>query len=292
MRQPLRPKEIAVNMATYKKQAGLVLNNSKTVYKENGGWLGKLKLDEILKIASHLTVSRLLERDMFQERLKLGREIWLHEFLYPLLQGYDSVVLDVDAELGGTDQTFNILVGRRLLESMKKKEKFVVTVPLLPGLDGRKMSKSYGNTVNLLDSPNEMYGKIMSLNDGLVPQYFELCTDISPTAATPRDRKAELAKEIVRMYHGEKNAALAEEEFNKVFRLKELPSEIDEFKIDLPQDIIFILLETKIATSKSEARRLINQGGVRFEGKIIQSPTEQILNRGVIRVGRRFAKIV
>jgi len=292
MRQPLRPKEIAVNMATYKKQAGLVLNNSKTVYKENGVWLGKLKLDEILKIASHLTVSRLLERDMFQERLKLGREIWLHEFLYPLLQGYDSVVLDVDAELGGTDQTFNILVGRRLLESMKKKEKFVVTVPLLPGLDGRKMSKSYGNTVNLLDSPNEMYGKIMSLNDGLVPQYFELCTDISPTAATPRDRKAELAKEIVRMYHGEKNAALAEEEFNKVFRLKELPSEIDEFKIDLPQDIIFILLETKIATSKSEARRLINQGGVRFEGKIIQSPTEQILNRGVIRVGRRFAKIV
>src|SRR3989344_5634186 len=280
MRQPLRPKEIAVNMATYKKQAGLVLNNSKTVYKENGVWLGKLKLDEILKIASHLTVSRLLERDMFQERLKLGREIWLHEFLYPLLQGYDSVVLDVDAELGGTDQTFNILVGRRLLESMKKKEKFVVTVPLLPGLDGRKMSKSYGNTVNLLDSPNEMYGKIMSLNDGLVPQYFELCTDISPTAATPRDRKAELAKEIVRMYHGEKNAALAEEEFNKVFRLKELPSEIDEFKIDLPQDIIFILLETKIATSKSEARRLINQGGVRFEGKIIQSPTEQIRASG------------
>src|SRR3989344_3219206 len=291
MRQPLRPKEIAVNMATYKKQAGLVLNNSKTEYKENGVWLGKLKLDEILKIASHLTVSRLLERDMFQERLKLGREIWLHEILYPLLQGYDSVVLDVDAELGGTDQTFNILVGRRLLESMKKKEKFVVTVPLLPGLDGRKMSKSYGNTVNLLDSPNEMYGKIMSLNDGLVPQYFELCTDISPTAATPRDLKAQLAKEIVRMYHGEKKAQEAEQEFNQVFRNKEMPSEIAEFRINLPKDIVFILVETKIAASKSQARRLVEQKGVKFEGRVIKDPKENIIEEGILQVGRRFARI-
>ncbi|MBI2452726.1 MAG: tyrosine--tRNA ligase [Parcubacteria group bacterium] len=294
MRQPLTAKEIAVNMATYKKQARLVLNNSKTVYKENGAWLGKLKLDEILKIASHLTVSRLLERDMFQERLKLGREIWLHEFLYPLLQGYDSVVMDVDAELGGTDQTFNMLVGRRFLESMKKKEKFVVTVPLLPGLDGRKMSKSYGNTVNLLDEPEDMYGKLMSLNDNLVPQYFELCTDISPKASTPRDRKAELAREIVHMYHGEKKAKFAEEEFNKVFRLKEQPGNIDRFDIDRPiKDIVGILVETRMASSKSNARRLINGGGVKFEGRTITNPKEMIEENGVVQVGsRHFARVV
>jgi tyrosyl-tRNA synthetase len=292
MRQPLGVKEIAANMATYKKQAGLILNNSKTVYKENRAWLGKLKLDEILKIASRLTVSQLLERDMFQERIKGGREIWLHEFLYPLLQGYDSVAMDVDAELGGTDQTFNMLIGRRLLGSTKKKEKFVVTALLLLGLDGRKMSKSYGNAVNLLDAPSEIYGKLMSLNDDLIAQYFELCTDISPTAATLRDRKAQLAKEIVRMYHGEKNAAKAEEEFNRVFRSKELPSEIAESKIDLPQDIISILLETKIATSKSEARRLIEQRGVKFEGAVIENPQHNVLTGGILQVGRRFAKIV
>ncbi|MBI4123077.1 MAG: tyrosine--tRNA ligase [Parcubacteria group bacterium] len=297
MRQPLGPKEIAANMATYKKQAGLILNNSKTVYKENGAWLGKLKLDETLKIASRLTVSRLLERDMFQERIKEGREIWLHEFLYPLLQGYDSVAMDVDAELGGTDQTFNMLVGRRLLESMKKKEKFVVMVPILPGLDGRKMSKSYGNTVNLLDVPEDMYGKLMSLNDNLIPQYFKLCTDVSPTAVAPRDLKAQLAREIVRMYHGEKKAKEAEEEFERVFRKKEMPSEIPEFHIDLPKDIVSILIETKIASSKSQAWRLVGQKGVQYkkpgasEWETVSNPQKNILEGGIIRVGRRFARI-
>ncbi|MBI4217297.1 MAG: tyrosine--tRNA ligase, partial [Parcubacteria group bacterium] len=192
------------------------------------------------------------------------------------------------------DQTFNMLVGRRFLESMKKKEKFVVTVPLLPGLDGRKMSKSYGNTVNLLDEPEDMYGKLMSLNDNLVPQYFELCTDISPKASTPRDRKAELAREIVHMYHGEKKAKFAEEEFNKVFRLKEQPGNIDRFDIDRPiKDIVGILVETRMASSKSNARRLINGGGVKFEGRTITNPKEMIEENGVVQVGsRHFARVV
>lgn len=296
MRQPLTQKEVVANMATYKKQAGLILNNSKTVYKGNGAWLGKLKLDEILKIASHLTVSRLLERDMFQERLKQGREIWLHEFLYPLLQGYDSVAMDVDAELGGTDQTFNMLVGRRLLESMKKKEKFVVTIPLLPGLDGRKMSKSYGNAVNLLDAPEDMYGKLMSLNDGLVPQYFELCTDVSPTVATPRDRKAQLAREIVRMYHGEKDAQKAEQEFNQVFRDKELPSEIRAVRIDEDSmQLLDLLVKSQLASSKGEAKRLLEQRGVKIDGRVVEDSNANIaIRKGmVLQVGKRhFVKII
>ncbi len=296
MRQPLTPKEVSANMATYKKQAELILDNSKTVYKENGAWLGKLKLGEILKIASHLTVSRLLERDMFQERLKQGREIGLHEFLYPLLQGYDSVAMDVDAELGGTDQAFNMLVGRRLLESMKKKEKFVVTTPLLPGLDGRKMSKSYANAVNLLDAPNEMYGKIMSIHDELVSQYFELCTDVSPTAAPPRDLKAQLAKEIVRMYHGEKKAQEAEQEFNQVFRDKELPSDIREVRIEEnSMQLSDLLVRCQLASSKGEAKRLLEQKGVKIDGKVVEDANAPVdIRKGmVVQVGpRRFVKII
>lgn len=296
MRQPLTAKEASANMATYKKQAGLILNNSKTVYKENGAWLGKLRLDEILKIASNLTVSRLLERDMFQERLKQGREIWLHEFLYPLLQGYDSVAMDVDAELGGTDQTFNMLVGRRLLGSMKKKEKFVVTTPLLLGLDGRKMSKSFGNTVNLLDAPEDMYGKLMSLNDNLVAQYFELCTDVSPTAAAPRDLKAQLAREIVRMYHGEKKAQEAEQEFDQVFRNKELPSEIREARIEEnSMQLSDLLVRSQLASSKGEAKRLLEQRGVKIDGKVVEDSSVKVtIRKGmVLQVGKRhFVKII
>lgn len=296
MRQPLTPKEVSANMATYKKQAGLILNSSKTVYKENGVWLGKLRLDEILKIASNLTVSRLLERDMFQERLKQGREIWLHEFLYPLLQGYDSVAMDVDAELGGTDQTFNMLVGRRLLESMKKKEKFVVTIPLLLGLDGRKMSKSFGNTVNLLDAPEDMYGKLMSMNDNLVAQYFELCTDVSPTVAAPRDIKAQLAREIVRMYHGEKNAQKAEQEFDQVFRNKELPSEIREVRVDEnSMQLADLLVRSQLASSRGEAKRLLEQKGVKIDGIVAEdSNAPANIRKGmVLQVGKRhFVRII
>ena len=291
-RSGITEREIAENIKTWKRQAGKIIDFGKVKIRKNGDWLKKLKLVNILEIASRISAVQLLQRDVFQKRIERGDTVWTHEMLYPLLQGYDSVVLNVDLEIGGTDQVFNMLVGRELQKKMRNKEKYVLCCPMILGLDGKTMSKTSGNTVNIEDEPADMYGKLMSLNDNLIAQYFELCTDVSPAASTPRDLKAQLAKEIVRMYHGEKNAALAEEEFNKVFRLKGLPSEITEFRINLPKDIVFILIETKIATSKSQAWRLINQGGVRFEGKVIQSPTEQILNGGVIRVGRRFAKIV
>jgi len=343
MRQPLSANEVSANMTTYKKQAGLILDSSKTVYKENGAWLEKLNFSDIIKLASYFTVQQMIAREgvaknfptvvcrnckkPFKSPIYFSREdnmtlinnvttcphcgketifenkdvffklearpFWLAELLYPLMQGYDSVALDVDAELGGTDQIFNMLVGRDLLRSMKQKEKFVIAVPLLLGLDGRKMSKSYENAVNLLDAPSEMYGKLMSLKDALVAMYFELCTDISSTAATPRDRKAELAKEIVRMYHGEKKAEKAEREFIRVFVKKDLPSEIADFTIELPtRDIVYILIKTKMAPSKSQAWRLIRQGGVRFEDKVIKNPTYQVEDDGVIQVGKRhFARV-
>lgn len=295
MREPLSFQQIDANMRSYREQASQILDIRNVQSKKNGEWLGKLKMGDVLKLASQITISQLLERDMFQERMKRGQEIWVHEFLYPLLQGYDSVAMDVDLEVGGTDQTFNMLVGRRLQKVYRNKEKFVLTVPLLLGLDGRKMSKSFGNTVNISDSPKEMYGKLMTLNDNLVVQYFELCTNISAIEViklkkelSPRDFKARLAKEIVVLYHGSKKAESAEKEFVQVFQKKELPSEILETMIKLPaRDIVYILIETHMASSKSQAWRLVKQGGVRFNGEIIKDPRQIIINSGVLQVGKR-----
>src|SRR3989344_2554903 len=200
-RQPLSEKEIRENIRTYQKQAGLILDLKRLSVKKNHEWLGKLSASEVQELASHITAARLWERDMFQERKKRGQAVWMHELLYPLLQGYDSVALDVDLEVGGTDQTFNMLVGRDLQRAYHHKEKYILTTPLLLGPDGRKMSKSLGNSINLLDKANEMYGKIMTVRDDLMPQYFELCTDISKEEVRalekdfpPRDVKARLAR--------------------------------------------------------------------------------------------------
>lgn len=268
----------------------------------NGDWLAKLSFQDVLKLASHFTVPRLLERDMFQERMKKGEEVWVHEFMYPLMQGYDSVAMDVDLEIGATDQTFNMLVGRRLQQIYNNKEKFVLTVPMLVGLDGRKMSKTYDNGVYIEDSPKEMYGKLMTLRDELVPQYFELCTDVSEKEVAifkkklpPRDFKARLVKEIVIIYHGEKKAQEAEKEFISMFREKKLPSHILAVKIKGKEvAIVDLFLEAKLASSKAEVRRLVSQGGVRIDGKVQTDAQKKIciLSGMVLQVGkRRFAKI-
>lgn len=306
-RKPLTPTQIRANMATFRKQASKILDFSKVKIKYNANWLSKLKFGDLIKLTSYFTILRLLERDMFQKRLKKGKEVWMSELLYPLMQGYDSVAMNVDLEVGGTDQTFNMLVGRKLQRVYNKKEKFVLTVPLLIGLDGRKMSKSYGNVVNLTDNPNNMYGKIMSLKDNLITHYFELCTDMSQRAVrkierelkqkklNPRDVKARLAKEIVKIYHGEKKAEGSEKEFNKVFRERKFPSKIKTIRIRIRKaNILDLLVKTKQVSSKSQAKRLVLQKAVEIEGKTKGNWQEVILiKKGmIIRIGKRkFVKI-
>lgn len=289
-RPRITEKEIAQNIKTWKRQAGKIIDFSKVKMVQNGDWLKKLRLPDILDIASHLSATRLLQRDMFQRRLKHGDTVWTHEMLYPLLQGYDSVALDVDLEVGGTDQVFNMLVGRELQKKMNNHEKYVLTIPMIPGLDGNPMSKTSENTVNLADSPQDMYGKLMSLRDELVKEYFELCTDIKPRPGSVRDQKAQLAHEIVSLYHNKAQADKAEQEFSRVFREKKQPSSIPELKAKKQQmQLVELLVLGKLAVSKSEARRLIEQGGVQIDGERVDDINKKIpYKKGtIIRVGKR-----
>jgi len=307
-RKPLTPAQIKKNMSTYQKQASKILDFSKVKIRYNTDWLSKLNFGDLIKLASHFTISRLLERDMFQERIKKGEEVWLNELLYPLMQGYDSVAMDVDLEIGATDQTFNMLVGRKLQRIYNKKEKFVLTTPMLVGLNGRKMSKTYGNTVNIDDPSNEMYGKLMSLKDELIIDYFKLCTDLPLTEISeiekklerkeinPKEAKARLAKEIVRIYYGEEAAQKAEQEFERVFREKKLPTTIPQVQIkEKSLNILELLVKTKLISSKSEAKRLILQKAVKINGVLKENWQEIIeIKKGiVIQVGkRRFIKAI
>jgi len=306
-RRPLSLQEIEKNMATYKKQASKVLDLSKAKIRYNGDWLSKLTFKEVIELCSHFTISRLLEREMFQRRLKKGKEVWVSEFLYPLLQGYDSVAMDVDLEIGASDQLFNMLIGRKLVRIYKNKEKFVLTTPMLPGLDGRKMSKTFKNTVNILDTPNEMYGKLMSLRDELIIQYFTLCTNLSQREikeieknlkkgkVNPRDVKARLAREIVAIYHSKKAAILAEKEFERVFKEKKLPTHLPEVKVKGKVfNVLRLLVITNLASSNSEAKRLVLQGAVKIDGKIEKDWKKKIkIEKGtIIQVGKRkFLKL-
>ncbi|MBI2624805.1 MAG: tyrosine--tRNA ligase [Candidatus Nealsonbacteria bacterium] len=298
-RKPLSISEIEKNMEDYKKQASKILDISNLRIEHNHRWLEKLNFKDLVKIASCFTVSRLLERNMFQERLKKGGEVGVQEFLYPLMQGYDSVALDVDLEIGASDQLFNMMVGRKLQRVFNKKEKFVLTVPLLLGLDGRKMSKTYNNAVNLSDTPKDMYGKIMSLKDNLIIHYFELCTDVPQKEVKklkPLKAKARLAREITAFYHGRKAALLAEKEFNRVFKEKKLPSNIPAFKAkEEVRNILDFLTQSRLAPSRSEAKRLVLQKGVKLDGKIIANWNDDLkIKKGqVLRVGKKkFVKIV
>jgi len=301
-RERITEKEIAQNMKTFKKQAAKIINFSEVKLRYNGDWLKKLTLKDIIEIASHISAVRLFQRDMFQRRTRQGDTVWMHETLYPLLQGYDSVVLDVDLEIGGTDQVFNMLIGRELQKKMKGREKFVLTVPMITGLDGKPMSKTSGNTVNITDSPKEMYGKLMTLRDDLIFEYFEMCTDVPmgriknmQKKLSPRDFKAQLAKEIVSMYHSKKAAKEGEKEFVQVFREKKQPTVVAKVQIKQKQlNLVDLLTAAGLAASKSQARRLIEQGGVRINGVVQEDlSTRVFLEKGmVLQVGkRRFAKI-
>lgn len=300
-RKMLTRGQVLSHAKNYKKQIRKILDFSKSNVRflHNEDWTNKLKPMDMIAIASKFTVARLLERDMFQKRIKAGDDIHVHEFLYPIFQAYDAITMDVDMQIGGNDQTFNMLAGRTLMKKMKNKETFVLTTKLLVDPAGKKMGKTEGNMINLDENPEEMYGKIMSWPDTLINLGFELCTCVPieevKKITNPRDAKARLAKEIIRLYHNEKKAKEAEKEFERIFRQKELPTKIPGIKIkEKTLNVLDLLVKTKLAPSKSEAKRLILQGGVKINGKI-QEDWRKIIEtkKGmIIQVGKRkFVKI-
>lgn len=307
MRKSLSPAEIKENMKDYKRQIGKILDLKRTEIRYNSEWLDKLKIRDLLKIAMNFTAQQVIQRRNFKERWEGAKPIGLHELTYPLFQGYDSVALKADVELGGTDQLFNLQAGRIIQKAFLQEPQDIITLKMLPGLDGRKMSTSWGNVVTIIDEPNDMYGKIMSLQDELIPTYIDICLKVIPQQTeknwekptNPRDAKAKLAKEIVTIYHGEEVAKKAEEEFNKVFRDKSLPTEIQEFRAGKDTyPALDLLVESGIAPSKSEAKRLIEGGGVDIivddvETKIADWKQEIEIKDGmIIRRGKRqFIKI-
>ena len=311
-RPSLSPAEIEQNAKTYRDQYSLILDASRTRVVFNSQWLGPMKFYDVITLASRTTVHRILERDDFAKRYRERLPIHLHELLYPLCQAYDSVAIEADVELGGTDQKFNNLMGRELQRELGQDPQVVVLTPLLPGLDGvQKMSKSLGNAIGITDPPNEMYGKVMSLSDDLMIPYFEYCTlvpldEVRAIAARlssgelhPRDVKKRLAREITARYHGDGAARDAEAEFERVFAARELPEEIPE--VDFPRDrlrqgvvrLIHLLVELGLADSNAEARRLISQGGVTLDGNRINQDVDVAVHDGsLVRVGRRrFARV-
>ncbi|PIR72656.1 MAG: tyrosine--tRNA ligase [Candidatus Nealsonbacteria bacterium CG10_big_fil_rev_8_21_14_0_10_36_24] len=304
-RKPLTKRQVLKNCKTYKEQVGKILDfkskKNPVQIKFNSQWLGNMKLENMMELMAKFTQGQMIKRNMFQERLKKGQEIYLTEFLYPLLQGYDSVAMNVDVEVGGTDQTFNMLVGRKLMRKYQQKEKFVITTPLLenPKTGKKLMSKSEGGYIALSDSPNQMYGKIMALPDEVIIPCFKLCTrvplDEIKKTDNPRDLKTRLAEEIVRLYYDGKTAAEAEKEFNKVFKEKKLPTRIPEIKIkEKKLFILDLLTKTKLVISKSEAKRLILQKGVKINGKIQEDWKAVIeIKKGlIIQIGKRkFVKL-
>ena len=295
LREVVRPKiskkEIQENIKNWRTQLDKVLDLSKVKIKHNSDWLLKLSYQEILDIASNISIIKLLQREMFERRIKKGGTVWTHEALYPLFQGYDSVVLDVDLEIGGTDQTFNMLIGRELMQKIKRKEKLVMTLKMILGTDGQPMSKTRGNCIWLTDSPQEMYGKIMSISDDLVPSYTTSLTDLSlKEKLSPLKAKTKLAREIVSIYHNKKAALSAEREFSRVFKEKKLPLKIPSVKLKKePIHFLDLLIKTKLAPSKAEAKRLIEQGGVRINREVNRDWRKRVeVKKGqIIQVGKR-----
>ncbi|HJR07565.1 MAG TPA: tyrosine--tRNA ligase [Pyrinomonadaceae bacterium] len=307
-RPQLTREEINANAETYKTQIFKLLDPDKTVIDFNSRWMDTLGSDGFVRLASHVTVKQILERDDFEKRLNENRPLALHEVLYPLVMAYDSVALEADVELGGTDQKFNILMGRNLQREYGQEAQVAIIMPLLEGTDGvQKMSKSLGNYIGINEPPQEMFGKVMSISDELMWRYYELLTDLRADEIArlrasadagernPRDLKVELAKRIITDFHSSSDAEAAEEEFNRVFKRKEIPDEIEERAIaagswKLPR----LLVETSLAPSMGEARRLIEQGGVRVDG---ERRAEDELNMAagqtiLIQVGkRRFLRV-
>ena len=325
-RPPLTREEVAANAETYKSQVFKILDPDKTRIEFNSRWLGQLSSVDLTRLCSHYTVARLLERDDFSNRYKKGVPISVHELLYPLFQGYDSIALDADAELGGTDQKFNLLVGRDLQREYGQTSQIVMTMPILEGTDGvQKMSKSLGNFIGLTEPPREMFGKVMSISDEMMYRYYELLTDLSLTEITamrqkadsgnvnPMEHKVELARRIVADFHSPPTATHTQAEFRRVFQKRQQPTEIEERTVNVDTFIIpyshveeasamsgvyFIrldklLAEMKLAASVSEAVRKLHEGAVFVDGQRCREPRCRITkNPTTLQLGRRYLKVL
>ena len=305
-RPTLTEREIAEHAATYQEQAFRILDRDRTEVMWNSRWMDSLSAADLVRLAGEYTVARMLERDDFEKRYKGRQPIGLHEFLYPLVQGYDSVVMNADVELGGTDQKFNLLVGRELQRGRGTDPQIVLTMPLLEGTDGvQKMSKSLGNAIGITDAPSEIYGKLMSISDELMLRYYELLSSADLTTVAdlregrlrPMEAKKRLAEEIVARYHGPSAAAAAAAEFQRRFQRGGLPDEVPEvrWREKGPVWICRLLKEAGLVKSTGEARRLIAQGGVRVEEKRIENADFELPAEGrpLVKVGkRRVVRIV
>jgi len=302
-RKPLSPDQIKANAATYQGQVAKVLDPSRTEVRFNSEWMNQVDTRKLIEIAARLSVARLLERDDFEKRLAQEEPLFLHELLYPLIQGYDSVALKADLEIGGTDQKFNMLVGRELQRAYGQPPQVVMTMPLLEGLDGvRKMSKSYGNYVGLTDTPEDMFGKLMSIPDTLMHRYFELLTDVNAAelagikAGTihPMEAKKRLAAAIVEEYHDAAAARTARQYFETKFQRREIPKDVPVYRINEALWVCELMKQLSFAPSTSEARRLLSQGAVRVDGETVTDANFQFVpgEHRILEVGkRRVARI-
>lgn len=298
IRKPLTLKEVKQNMKNYLIQAGKILDLKKAEIFYNSSWFLKEGLESFFNLASASTIQQVLRRADFKKRLDDGQDVTLLEMLYPILQGYDSIKVKANVELGGTDQTFNLLMGRRIQRHFKMDEQDVMTMDLLEGLDGeKKMSKSYGNYIGLNDSPEQMFGKVMTVPDKMVGRYFDLCTDLPKEQVNsfskkldPKNLKIRLAEEIVKIYYGEKKAQMARENFDKMFSKKEAPSDAPILKLKNKNiSVVDLVFQSGVVKSKSEAWRLIEQGGFSVDGEVHKNPKESLSLKGGenLRIGKK-----
>lgn len=307
-RKALTTEQVLENAKTYEEQIFKVLDKEKTEVRFNSEWLAKLNFEDVVKLAATITVARMLEREDFKKRYESHTPISVHEFFYPLMQGYDSVAINADIELGGTDQRFNLLMGRALQKDFGQESQVVIMMPLIEGLDGvNKMSKSLGNYIGVDEEAGVMYQKAMEIPDELIVKYYNLVTDVHPDVVNkieedlkedrvnPRNVKMELAKEIVRLYHGEERANFAEERFKSVFQKGQIPVDILTVEVSSDNfDLAQIIVENKLVQSKSEMRRLATQGGVKINGEKV-TDLQSVVAQGelVIQIGKKkFIKII
>ncbi|MEK7463734.1 MAG: tyrosine--tRNA ligase [Patescibacteria group bacterium] len=307
-RVPLTHKKVLENAELYKKQASKFISfsgSNKALLRYNSKWLSKMPMEEVFKLMSHVTYAQTIKRDMFQARIGQGKDLFLHEFLYPLMQGYDSVAMDVDGEIGGNDQTFNMLVGRDLLKKMKNKEKFVIATRLLTDSSGKKMGKTEGNMVSLDQTPEDVFGKVMSWSDNLIVPGFEIVTDIPleeietikqslESGANPKELKVRLAKEIVAIIHDSESAEKASENFEKAFSKGEVPEEVQEIEAEHGSHIKDALVKSGIVSSNTDWRRLVESKAVSYAGtdELIVDAYMKAEKDMTLRIGKkRFVKI-
>lgn len=297
-RKLITQEEIDENIKSWKEQVSKIVDFDLVKIRQNGDWLTELKLKDIIKIGSNISATQLFKRENFTRRIAKGDVVWYHETMYPLLQGYDSVVMDVDLEIGGTDQEFNMLIGRELQRKMNDREKFVLTTPMINGVDGKKMSKSVGNCIWLTDKPETIYSKIMSMADDMITTYYELLTDIpmdeiaSLDPSKPIENKKRLAYDITRQLHGDDGAKIGESHYNTIIQPKAAPSDMPELKLQPNTSILDALKSAELGVSNADIKRTLEQNGVEVDGVKVSDPLAVVTGQ-ILKFGKRtYRKIM